>query len=399
MRRLVFILILVLLVGGLLAWQMQQESGYVLISYGNYRIDMSVWVALFLLLLVSLAWRGVRLLVRLVREPSEALFQRWFDSTERGRAKTAQGLLQFVEGRWEQSVKTLKKSTRHAEWPLVNCLTAAQAALELSDFNTVKRLLAQAEEISSGKVLAIDLMRAKLLLAENHYQKALPLLTRLYRSQPDHILILRMLTEAYKGLDDWENIEKLLPDFRRYKALPDDSLFSLEVEVYSALLKQHAEKTEGGASGLVSLWQEMPSLVRRSRRVMELYIECLEKVGELKRAEKLIKKVLKSEWDENLVRRYGLLASEDPINQLKIAENWLRSHPDSAELLLALGRLSQRAELWGKAKDYFESALSKSPRTDIYTELARLTAQLGDQKKSIGYYQKGLQAQNSMAST
>lgn len=108
MRRLLLIVALVLLVGGLIAWQMQYDSGYVLISYGNYSIDMSIWTALLILLLASLLWRAVGATWRLIRAPGQGLHLHWFNRAERGRKQTAKGLLQFIEGRWAQSIRTLK---------------------------------------------------------------------------------------------------------------------------------------------------------------------------------------------------------------------------------------------------------------------------------------------------
>ena len=393
MRKMLLILALVLLAGGFIAWQMQQDSGYVLIAFGSYSIDMSIWTALLLMLLAAVLWRGLKALWRMARTPGKGLFQNWFSSRERGRAQTAQGLLQFVEGRWGQSVRTLKKSIRRSELPLVNCVTAAYAALELGDYDQVRKLLVRAEQLAGSNMLSVDLMRGRLLLAEEYYEEALALLTRLHKSQPDHIPLLRMLVQAYQGLSDWESIEKMLADLRRYRALPAEQLLALEVDVYIRLLRARAEEQSDDATHkLIALWQEMPSIVRRSRQVMDAYVECLQQVGESDRAEQLLRKILKSEWDDGLVRRFGLLKGSDPVAQLETAESWLKAHGDSAELQLALGRLCQRNELWGKARDYFEAAVAIEPRAEIYGELARLTAQLGDQEKSTIYYQKGMQA-------
>ncbi|MCB1667567.1 MAG: heme biosynthesis HemY N-terminal domain-containing protein [Porticoccaceae bacterium] len=396
MRRLLLIVALVLLVGGLIAWQMQYDSGYVLISYGNYSIDMSIWTALLILLLASLLWRAVGATWRLIRAPGQGLHLHWFNRAERGRKQTAKGLLQFIEGRWAQSIRTLKKSAGRSELPLVNCLTAAFAALELGDFEAARKLLQRAEQISGGDMFAADLLRARLLIAERHYEEALALLTRLHEAQPSHVQLLRMLVEAYQGLHDWGNAEKLLADCRRYRALPEEQLAMLEIRVYSELLKEQVSNGQAGPEMLVSLWQEIPSHMRRSRQIMEVYLDSLQRVGEFSRAEQLLKKILKNEWDDKLVRRFGLLGSEDPATQLKVAEGWLSGHANSAELQLALGRICQRNKFWGKARDYFESSLALEPRAETYVELARLNAQLGDQEKSFHYYKKGLSQEKSL---
>ena len=398
MRRVLLVLVVVLLIGGLFAWQMQQESGYVLIAFGNYSVDMSVWTALFLLLVFALLWRVIRWSWRLVTGQSMAVYKTLFRNTERERLQTAKGMLQFVEGRWPQAVRTLKKTGKHTELPLVNCLTAAYAALESGDYETVRELLQRAEHVisreSGGDMFAADLLRARLLDAEQHSEEALALLTRLHRAQPDHVLVLRMMAKIYQQLGEWQALEKLLPDIRRYRALAEQALAELEIDVYTQLLRMRAEGGSAPGSGvesLIALWQELPARIRRSREVMTVYLECLQLAGDAPRAEKLLRRVLQKDWDDALVRRYGLIAGADVLAQLTAAERWLSEHPDSAELHLALGRLCQHNELWGKARDYFESSLSLDARPETYLELARLHAQLGEYEKSMKLHQRALQ--------
>ena len=58
------------------------------------------------------------------------------------------------------------------------------------------------------------------------------------------------------------------------------------------------------------------------------------------------------------------------------AERWLADHPRDARLLLALGRLCQRRQLWGKAQSYLEASLAVAPSREAHLELARLLDRL-----------------------
>lgn len=60
-------------------------------------------------------------------------------------------------------------------------------------------------------------------------------------------------------------------------------------------------------------------------------------------------------------------------------------------LLLALGRLSLRNRLWGKARSYLEASIGASPRSAAYGELGRLLEQLGEQEAAREHYRKGLE--------
>jgi len=390
---------LVTLVGGLLAWQMLESSGYVLIAVGNYTIDMSLWTLLLLAVILWAVVRVLKYLLRLMIEPGQTFFRsRVSLRQQRYRKRTAAGLLQFIEGRWDQARSSLRRAAKYSDMPLVNYLAAANAAYEFGDKEDANRLLVKAEQVAPGGELAIGLVQAKMYLQDERYEEALAILQRLHQRSPDHPLVLRLLERAHRGLKDWRSLEKLLPDFRRFRVYDKTTLLRVEVEVYSSLMAALAiqEKRSIGQNGgrenteaLIHLWQEMPKSIRADKSVLLSYISSLHQLGESALAESLLRKALKSNWDDALVRLYGIVAG-DPQKQLLIAEAWLRERPNDSELMLALGRLSQRNELWGKAKDYLESSLALKAQPDVYAELARLMVQLGEHEKSAKYYQQGL---------
>jgi len=395
-RRLLFIIVLITVVGGLVAWQMVENGGYILIAYGNYTIDMSLWALLLMLLVVWLVWRILKAGLKLFIEPSQKFFkERGAARKQRHRSRTSRGLLQYIEGHWDQARRTLKRSAKHADMPLLNYLAAANAAYEIGDQNDADRLLVKAREIDPAGDLAIGLAQARMHLRDGHYEEGLAILQRLHTKDPEHPLILRLLNNTYSGLEDWRSLEKLLPDFRRYKVFNKRAMQRVESEVYSSLLTALSvqSKRTGGSEdtdALIQLWHDMPKHVKSIKRVLLSYITSLYQLGEANRAELLLRKSLKLDWDDALVRLYGIVQSGDPQKQLITAEGWLRQRPNDGELMLALGRLSQRNQLWGKARDYLESAIALKAQPEAYVELARLMVQLGEHEKSSELYQKGL---------
>jgi HemY protein len=85
-----------------------------------------------------------------------------------------------------------------------------------------------------------------------------------------------------------------------------------------------------------------------------------------------------------------------PDEQLLAAEQWLKDRPNNAELLLALGRLSLRNELWGKAREYFETSLRLRRSREGLAELSRLSAHMGDEEMSIKLMMQGLANDNGL---
>lgn len=403
MRGLLLIVAVIAVVGGLLAWQMIENGGYILIAYGNYTIDMSLWTLLLIVLIMWVVWRLIKSLLRMFVEPSQKYFkERDSIRQQRYRTQTARGLLQYIEGHWDQARRSLKKSAKHSEMPLINYLAAADSAYEIGSREEADQLLAKAREVSPGGELAIGLAQSRMYLREEHYEEALAILQRLHVKAPDHPLILRLLNNAYRGLKDWSSLEKLLPDFRRYKVFNKRAMQRVESEVYSSLLAAlvvQAKKTGRSVDteAVIQLWHDMPKNVRAIKRVLLSYITCLYQLGEGGRAETLLRKSLKTDWDDALVKLYGIVEGADPQKQLITAESWLRQRPNDPELMLALGRLSQRNQLWGKARDYLESSVALKVQPEAYAELARLMIQLGEHKKSTEYYQKGLALSTQLA--
>ncbi len=391
MRRLLVGFAAVLLVGALLAWLMQQESGYLLLVVGNTSVEMNLWAALVALLLVTLV---VRLVWRLLS--SLKIFGRWRQARlDKHRALTAHGLLQFIEGRWDLACRTLTRAAPKSDMPLVNYLAAANAAFESGDTESVHSLLAKATQVEGDSEFAVGITQARLHIKAGCFEEALANLKRLHKQDPEHPCVLSLLQQTYRAVGDWDSLYQLLPELRRRKIYDKERFIVLEEEVYSARLTnlaQRAAHKPGGSAGdeLSALWDQMPGHIRRSTPVVAAYSDYLQRLGDGERAEKLLRKTLNAHWDDKLVRRYGFVTGADVSAQMVVAEAWLRERPNNPELLLALGRLAQHAELWGKARDYLESSLALSGHAETYAELARLMAQLGDPDKSAEYYRRGL---------
>lgn len=123
--------------------------------------------------------------------------------------------------------------------------------------------------------------------------------------------------------------------------------------------------------------------------VISAYIDALVRVGALQEAISVLENALDRQWHDVLIRRYSLLSlqADDAMasKQLQRAEAWLQSRAKDGGLLLALGRLSLRSQLWGKAKDYLERSLRTEPDAEVFAELARLLLSLKEPERNAQY--------------
>src|SRR5690606_15200259 len=89
-----------------------------------------------------------------------------------------------------------------------------------------------------------------------------------------------------------------------------------------------------------------------------------------------------------LVALYARIEAPSPLEQLATAEKWLAMRPTNPVLLLALGRISLRNRLWGKARDYFEASIGREARAETCAELVRLYTRLGETGKVEHYLRR-----------
>lgn len=395
MKRLAIILVLLLAAAGFIGWAIYQDAGYVLISYDQFRYESSFWIFLSLIGCLWLFAMVVHWVLGLLYT-SGALVNPWSRRHRARRVANASrsGLRELAEGQWNQALTHLSTAAEHDRQPLVHYLGAARAASELGDYEQSDALLHKAAEREPEAGLAIGLTQAQLQIDRGQYAEARESLNALHSDHPRHPRVLTLLQQLYVQLKDWPALCRLLPELRKHRVLPPAKLDELELLAWTAAV-EHAGQGEVATAedpqqGLNQCWQTVPSKLRNEPLLVRAYADGLSRLGAEEKAEEVLYAALKRQFDDRLVERYGRVRGREPARQLAHAEGWLKAHPENAALLLALGRLSLRNELWGKARDYLEASLRMEHRAETCAELARLLAQLGDNERSNRLFQEGL---------
>jgi len=390
MMRLFAIALLALLGATALAHFLLRDPGYVLIDYGNTSFETSLWVALFLLIVFFVALYGaMRLIALLVSERGKT--RRWWLQKRTKRAYNTQldGVLAFVEGRFEQAQKALVASAASAEKPMLNYLLAARASHALGDSAKTAEYLHHAEQVAGDNNVAVLLAQADLQLQSHQHTDALATLSRLKQRAQKNPVMLRQLAQVYRELKHWQQLLALGPALKKAKLFPADELQLLLREAAIGLLNENAVTTDA-LPHLRKLWGDIDSSLKTDNDVVLTYSQHLRAAGALTDAEAAVLHALKKQWDDRLIHEYGLTAAADVAKQLHRAEAWLDERPSNAALRLCIGRLSLRNELWGKAREQLEASHKLAPTIEVLAELGRLYAQMGDERASIDCYRQGL---------
>jgi HemY protein len=391
MKRTFIACLIILLVAVALVIAIEYDPGYLLLSYGHYTLESSVWVGLGVFLLLFLLVYGVFSLLRRTISGSSMMGQ-WFAGrgSRRSQQQTTKGLIAFTEGNWRAARRILSRAAARSETPLVNYLMAARASDALGDEQQLSEFLKKAEQTTSGASIAVGLTQAELQIRKGKFEQSLATLTRVRRNAGKHPYVLDLLRQVYVGLNDWQQVLALLPELAKHHVLPEKELQQLELCAAQQSILNASNARQDGLTALKKLWQGFPKTATKNSAIVACYAEQIIRLGGHQEAEKLLRNQLNREWDSQLVTLYGKVAAADSGKQLIHAENWLKERNNDAALFLCLGRLSLRNSLWGKAREYFINSLKVEESGEVCAELGRLLAHLGEHEKSNDYFHRGL---------
>lgn len=361
------------------------DPGYLLISFGNYTFETSLFALLIafaviylLIKLLIIVFRGINpwQLVRVGRKYNR-------NRKAKSRSNTVEGLLYFTRGNWESSYKLLTNSVNDPDASVVNYLAAAYAAYQQGDKNSWVKCLERAEQEYPAARSTINSLKAQLLFRSDQLEQCVAVLQQMKTSSLNDSSLLQLLKEVYLKLEDWEQLEKLLPTLEKNKVIDSIELDRIRIRIFMEKLYAASKIDAGNAdtseavNQLSKLWKKAPANYKQDERVVKHYSEILLKLDKKEAAVKSIESALAKNFSDSLLVRYGEVDFGNSQKQLLEAEHWLKSRPGNSKLLLTLGRLSLRCELWGKACEYFEASLKASPSVDAYAELGRLLKKLG----------------------
>lgn len=377
------------------------HKGYVLLAWGPYTLESSLWSFLFALVLcvviVMLSLSLFRLLFSGI-----SLF---YPVTRRARSKKAlvqatKGMIHYANGRWHSAQRLLDQAADAGQVPLITYLAAARAAHQNGDHETSANCLRKADKAAPGAELAIGITRAELLLDRGQREQALAILRRLYKKSPSHAHVLKLLKQNYQELKDWNSLAKLLPDLRKRKVITRDDYHRLHHQIYQALFEQAyqlgKEKHEISArlQPALGVWKSLSHHHKKDEYLLCEYARVMVLLGAEEEAELFIRQQVSQRYSSRLIQLYGDLSKCDQQKQLSTAESLLALHQNDPMLLLNLGKICMRCDLKGKAEEYFKRCLAVTPSEAAYSMMGQLLARQGLYEKSAEYFQQGASLAN-----
>lgn len=381
--------LLVLFAAAVVLGMAAHNPGYVLMVYPPYRMEMSLTLfVLGLVLLFVAAYLAVRLVVALLRLPSQVRTFREERAQSKSRAAMMEALTAFFEGRYATAEKAAVRAMEMGDTSALNHIIAARSAHELREFSKRDAYLSSAE----GKTVGEDTMRlmakTEFMLDQKQPQSALSSLREMSEaSHHKHVGALQLELKAQQLARNWDAVLSVLTQLEKRSAIDATAATQLRQQAW---LEKLTAQTQDLAS-LQGLWKSMPVEFKRRTRIAAVAARSFIRLKDCRNARQALADSLNAQWDSELVTLYGDCQGGNLVGQIEDAEKWLTQHPDDAGLLLALGKLCLHQSLWGKAQSYLDASNSLAPSRAAYTALAQLADKLGQHELAARHYQKAAQ--------
>jgi HemY protein len=417
MKQMLVLLVLMLVAGLLLGTWVLSDPGYILIIREGWQLESTLGFALFCSILLLTATAMLTLLLSSVWDVVSP-----FGATGRWRTYVARqrmdaGFYALVDGQWSKAERLLAAAAKVDAWRVMASLGAAQAAAEQGRDEAVRGYLDFAHDSKRGR-LAAGLMAAKLSMDGGYPGEARNMLNVLRDMAPKNPRLLRMLASTLEGVGDWSTLCAMLPQLQK-QGMEERAFTALSRRAWHGWLKQAAgtvpvsdeasttalANTDDVAAqtptpdprkeathklhALRSIWKMMPSAMQQDAALRAQYAGYLAQFGDGEAALTVVRKDLSESWDDRLPAILECINNVAPERLLSLLERWLEQRPANDVLLLTAGRVAMKAQLWGKARGFFESA-GRIGNAVALAELARLYAALGEHGKSLAVLEERL---------
>lgn len=383
------LLFAVLIAGIIFGPMLANHQGYVLIQTDTHNIETSITGLVLMIMALFLILFGLEWLLRRIMRTG-AKTRGWFTGRKRHKAQkqTKAALLKLAEGDYQQVEKLLTRNAKHSEQPVVNYLLAAEAAQQRGDDLRTNQYLELASEEAGMDQLPVDIVRARIQLAQDKLHAARHNIDKLLEIAPRHPEVLRLAEQIYLKMGSDYSLLDILPSMRKIGLHDDEELHHLEQQAHLSLMNQ--AMTEGGSEGLQNWWAQQSRKIRHDATmqfaIAEHFIECDDHAT----AQKIIVDGLKRQYDERLIGLIGKLRSGNPEQLEKELHHLIKKQGETPLLTGTLGCLLIQHGEWQKAVDALTASLKLHPSVQNYSLLADALEKLQRHDEAAEMRHKGL---------
>jgi HemY protein len=376
MRYYFLIFVLFVLIASFLGDFFLRDPGYVFVSLGSRVLETSFVFALFMLcFFAALLYGFFSLLGKIVA--SRIGLTKWLEArnVKSSQAKTAMGLIHFIEGRWVDAERLLLQGVKYNAYPLVNYLVMAKVADEMNSLERRNQYLQQAmKNEKNHSSLACALTQARIQYSRGEWEACLATLSGLYKEKPAEKAVLDLLVKVYEKLQDWQALFLLLPEIKKKKLMEGAEWEAFEVHIvkewFLYMLSAHLKNEN--REKIVECWEKLPAHLKKQEPFIYGYAKHLYLLGDEVGANKMLIAELHRHWSDSLMKLFAHHSSQVDEEHLKILEKWLKDRPNHVVLLIALGRIYFKRQWFDRAIACLVSANALTVTTQAHHLLGEI---------------------------
>jgi HemY protein len=380
----IFLVLIILLITVVIAAMMFDDSGYVMVEFNGWVVEMNVWSLSLSLIAIFIGLMFINLLVKTslsAASGSKNWLGNW-GSRKKQKAFTA-GLIALAETNYLLAREHFKK-IENEDFDGINLLAAAEAEIQLGQPEQAKIFWHMATTYEKS-TLAANLCLIRDALQQQQADEALALIQNLSEKQQAQTPLLILWAQALGQAGRWQELKDKLKGWK--KALGNH---------YEPLMQQASKghfaeiASKEGASQLKQNWQSLPRVTRKDPAQQAAYIQQLIDQGMFADAEHALVEYQPSSPHPLLVPLFKQIQLPNPAGAIKKLEQWLKKDDLNVELLSALGHIAFNANDNLLAEKALAKAIKLGHQQEDLVLMASIKESQDDQKQALQLYKQSM---------
>jgi HemY protein len=380
----IFLVLIILLITVVIAAMMFDDSGYVMVEFNGWVVEMNVWSLSLSLIAIFIGLMFINLLVKTslsAASGSKNWLGNW-GSRKKQKAFTA-GLIALAETNYLLAREHFKK-IENEDFDGINLLAAAEAEIQLGQPEQAKIFWHMATTYEKS-TLAANLCLIRDALQQQQADEALALIQNLSEKQQAQTSLLILWAQALGQAGRWQELKDKLKGWK--KALGNH---------YEPLMQQASKghfaeiASKEGASQLKQNWQSLPRVTRKDPAQQAAYIQQLIDQGMFADAEHALVEYQPSSPHPLLVPLFKQIQLPNPAGAIKKLEQWLKKDDLNVQLLSALGHIAFNANDKLLAEKALAKAIKLGNQQQDLVLMASIKESQDDQKQALQLYKQSM---------
>ena len=299
--------------------------------------------------------------------------------------KTLDGVMEFMSGNYVQAEELSINYADYSKRPLVNYLTAINAADTQGKHQERDDYLKQALLMNKSNVTLLAL-KLRFMINDNALNSAKNWIDEQTKSIKEHQYILPLRLSLAQKLVDWDDaiaISELLLKQKYHTAIEHEVVMK---QCYKEVLNN---SVANGFEALKKANKSLPKAYRNDLEIFCHYAQLSIKLGQSSLIEKELFQRLSKDYNDNILSVINNCNTSDAsawLNKL-IA---LTQHHQDLKMINTIIILSQKDRQWKVAKEWLLKSIVIKPTADSYEDLATVQQELGEKSGALESFNKAL---------